>query len=314
VRTPPSLLAALAVLVLAGSSCGTEGPGTGSAAPSASGSASAASPPAQVPSARGEVTTRYPVTVLDDGDGAELCVGGVADSLPPQCGGPRLVGWDWADHQGDFESRGGVRWGDFLVTGTFDGTSLTPTEVVPGDQVDPPAPQDDADRFATPCPEPEGGWRVLDPAKTTQASEDRTFRAAERLEGYAYSWVDQSINPVWDDWQDGTATDSEAEQALDDPALLVINVKVTGDPADAERTLRETWGGSLCVTRAQHTQQELMGIAQELFDLPGSLGGGPEDDWVDFQVLYDDGSYQAWADTAYGAGTVVVTSALVDAG
>jgi len=314
VRTPPSLLAALAVLVLAGSSCGTEGPGTGSAAPSASGSASAASPPAQVPSARGEVTTRYPVTVLDDGDGAELCVGGVADSLPPQCGGPRLVGWDWADHQGDFESRGGVRWGDFLVTGTFDGTSLTPTEVVPGDQVDPPAPQDDADRFATPCPEPEGGWRVLHPAKTTQASEDRTFRAAERLEGYAYSWVDQSINPVWDDWQDGTATDSEAEQALDDPALLVINVKVTGDPADAERTLRETWGGSLCVTRAQHTQQELMGIAQELFDLPGSLGGGPEDDWVDFQVLYDDGSYQAWADTAYGAGTVVVTSALVDAG
>ena len=70
----------------------------------------------------------------------------------------------------------------------------------------------------------------------------------------------------------------------------------------------------VCVTRAQHTQQELMAIAQELFDLPGSLGGGPEDDWVDFQVLYDDGSYQAWADTAYGAGTVVVTSALVDAG
>ena len=311
-RTPPSLLAALAALVLAGSSCGTEGSGTGSPAPGHPGSAAAR--PAHVPAAPGEVTTRYPVTVLDDGDGAELCVGGVADSLPPQCGGPRLVGWDWADHAGDFETRSGVRWGDFLVTGTFDGTSLTPTEVVPGDQVDPPAPQDDQDRFATPCPEPEGGWRVLDPGKTTQATQDRTFEAAQRLEGYAYSWVDQSINPVWDDWQDGTATDSETEQSLNDPTLLIINVKVTGDPVAAERTLRETWGGSLCVTQAQHTQKELMAIADDLFDLPGSLGGGPEDDWVDFEVLYDDGSYQAWADATYGAGTVVVTSALVEAG
>jgi len=36
-------------------------------------------------------------TVLDDGDGPELCLGGVAESLPPQCGGPKVVGWDWAD-------------------------------------------------------------------------------------------------------------------------------------------------------------------------------------------------------------------------
>ena len=28
--------------------------------------------------------------------GPELCLGGVLESLPPQCGGPDVIGWDWA--------------------------------------------------------------------------------------------------------------------------------------------------------------------------------------------------------------------------
>ena len=161
-------LAVAALVLVAG--CGEE---TGHPSPSTP-APHAIERPTAVPEAEGPVTTGYPVTVLDDGDGAELCLGGVMDSLPPQCGGPSLVGWEWADHQGDFESRGGARWGDFMVTGTFDGTSLTPSDVVPADEFE--EPDDSAafedDSFATPCPEPDGGWRVLDPALTT----DESFR------------------------------------------------------------------------------------------------------------------------------------------
>ena len=97
----------------------------------ATGPAAASDPHATVPAATGQVTTGYPVTVLDDGDGAELCLGGVMDSFPPQCGGPGLVGWDWSEHDGDFEEGSGVRWGDFVVTGSFDGETFTPSRSCP---------------------------------------------------------------------------------------------------------------------------------------------------------------------------------------
>ena len=91
-------------------------------------------------------------------------------------------------------------------------------------------------------------------------------------------------------------------------------MRVTQGTEAAEQELRKVWGGALCVTSAQHTAAELTDIADDLFELPGSLGGGPGRDVVDFEVLYDDGSYQSWADATYGEGVVVVTSALVDAG
>ena len=94
--------------------------------------------PGSAPAAPGLVTTRWPVTVLDDGDRAELCAGGVEDSLPPRCSGPVLVGWEWSEHAGDFRSANGVRWGEFVVTGRFDGRELTPTEVTPLSLFDPP--------------------------------------------------------------------------------------------------------------------------------------------------------------------------------
>jgi hypothetical protein len=77
------------------------------------------------------------------GGGAELCLGGVEESLPPQCSGPRLVGWDWSEHAGDFEHRGGVRWGDFQVTGSFADGEMTPSEVVPLAELGEPAAYDD---------------------------------------------------------------------------------------------------------------------------------------------------------------------------
>lgn len=83
------------------------------------------------------LATRGPVTVLDDGTGPELCLGGVAKSYPPQCDGPPLVGWRWAEVDGPFERVSGVRWGDFVVTGRYDGTSFTVTEAVSAALVDP---------------------------------------------------------------------------------------------------------------------------------------------------------------------------------
>ena len=100
--------------------------------------------------------------VLDDGDGAELCLGGVGRSLPPVCGGPTVTGWNWDDVEGE-ESLSGSTWGDYEVVGTWDGTSfaLTRTPVFS----DPLAPS-----TATPRPEPTPG----DPANA-----DAVARAVE---------------------------------------------------------------------------------------------------------------------------------------
>jgi hypothetical protein len=254
------------------------------------------------------LTTRYPVTVLDDGAGAELCLGGMDESFPPQCGGPAVVGWEWVEHEGDYDESGGTRWGAFLLTGTYDGTSFTPASAVPGSEVDPPAPT--PVDFSTPCPVPDGGWRVLDPASTTLRSQDATMRAATRLPAYAEAWVDQSINPAWS--PDGTVAPGD-EELLNDPTRLVVKVRVTEDAEGAERTLRETWGGALCVTTAEHTHRELVRITDELLTRPDLLSAGPSRDAVALEVVRDDGSLQRRLDEQYGAGTVVVTSALVPA-
>ncbi len=66
-------------------------------------------------------------TVLQIGDAApQFCLGAMADSYPPQCTGPEIVGWDWADVQGS-EASGDVTWGSYAVQGTWDGTRFTVT-------------------------------------------------------------------------------------------------------------------------------------------------------------------------------------------
>lgn len=92
--------------------------------------------PTEVPAAPGKVRSANLATVMDTGD-VELCLGPIAESYPPQCGGPEITNWDWADHDGMFEQQGEVRWGTFAVTGTWDGTSFTLTEAIPGALYDP---------------------------------------------------------------------------------------------------------------------------------------------------------------------------------
>ena len=295
----------LAVLALGASltACGTET--RTPAQPRATGSPSNGELPDSVPVPAGEVTTRFPVTVLDDGDGPELCLGGVAESLPPQCGGPRLVGWDWTEHDSDYEEAGGTRWGDFVVSGVFDGTTMTPRDVVPAEQYD--APPDRDEGLATSCAEPPGGW-VVDPDRVTMTDFDAAMRTASRLDDYASSFVDSSRDPRSPEQMDQDFADGE-----DDVSWWIVNVAVTEDPDAAAAAIREVWGVGVCVTTAEVTDRELRRTQQAVSDadVPGFLSSGSDADTVHVHVIHDDGSIQAWADQEFGADLVVVSSALV---
>lgn len=100
-----------------------------------------------VPAAPGPVRTRQLATVMDAGT-PELCLGPVAESWPPQCSGPALVGWDWSEHQGTYDRSGSTRWGTYLVQGEWDGSTFTVESAVPGALYD-PAPEP-----MPPLPEP----------------------------------------------------------------------------------------------------------------------------------------------------------------
>jgi hypothetical protein len=241
-------------------------------------------------------------TVIESPDhGPEFCLGPVFLSLPPDGGGPPIPNWDWSTAP-EHHRRGGTTWGDYELVGTYDGAEFTLTR--------PATPLPDAPVVGaayppcTPCPEPAGGWRVLDPSRT---SDDRLFRAIRRarhLRGFADVWLDQSINPAAarntrEDWDD-----------LNDPEKLILNVAVTHDTAAAETELRRTWGGALCVSLARHTEAELEAVLERLGDTPGLLTAGTGHCRVNVEVVYDDGSLQEAFDREHGVGTVVVSSAL----
>lgn len=209
----PSLtgLTGLAVAVLlAVTACSDDGDTAEDPAGDPTGGSGANGPmPTEPVAAPGVVTTRFGATVMDTGS-PELCLGPVAESYPPQCGGPPLAGWDWAAYDGHYDQQGDVRWGVFYVTGTWDGTTFTATSAEPGDGAVPSA-------------------------------------------------------------------------------------------------------SELPVPEEQLSTDELGRIADEVRNLGGAMGAYADDTRVLVDVPYDDGSLQAWADEEYGAGVVVVGSALVDA-
>ncbi len=101
------------------------------------------------------LTTPYPITVLEKdsrGDGPQLCVGGVAESFPPQCSGVDLLDWSWDDEAGAFQERAGVRWGEFMVTGDF--SPADHTMRVTDVQTDGPEPSPRPPRCTDDCEQP----------------------------------------------------------------------------------------------------------------------------------------------------------------
>jgi hypothetical protein len=256
----------------------------------------------------GELITQSMV-LEGDGHGPELCLGGVLESLPPRCGGPDLIGWDW-NAVGGFDSAGGTRWGDYVVIGTYDDAAQTFTVTEPpvpaADYEGPPLhaePDDSA--WHTPCEPPSGGWGVVDPSRVSDADYEAVLRAARAREDYGETWVDLSINPAVAD-PDGL----DKEIALSDQTRQVLNIAVTTDVDAAEADLRALWGGPFCVSKATNTWRELLRIQDQLVDVPGFLSSGVGEDRVGLTVVYDDGTLQAQLDDEYGPDKIRVWSSL----
>ena len=278
------IFAAAAVLTVLGATaaCSTEAE-MKAVDPSGSDGSAAAAPSdgAPTPVPDGEVRTQGLVMVLDDGDGPEMCLGGVAESYPPQCGGPALTDFDWGDV--GFEEASGVKWGSYALTGTFDGTAFTVTDAIPAALYDVMA-EPEQDPLAAACDDA----TTTDTAKATPEDMDATLAAASALPTYATAWLTGNT----------------------------INVAVTEDAEGAEAELRRTWGGMLCVTTVERTEADLNTINQELQAELGEqllTSGSFAPDSLDAQVVFDDGSIQDWADATYGDGLVTITSALVPA-
>jgi hypothetical protein len=233
--------------------------------------------------------------------GPQLCLGAIAASLPPQCGGPEIPNWDWDMVDGK-TSQSGTTYGSYVVIGHLDvaaGTFTLTRPAIPSEQYDGPPVRAEPDHVAlgTPCSEPAGGWRVLDPAKTTDDSVDLTVTRARQMAGYAALWVDQSHS---------------TKPEYNDPTQLILNVAFTRDLEARERELRKTWGGALCVSQALRTEKELERIRDEVVEATKTqmLSAGGSLDVVALEVIYDDGTLQAGFDRRYGEGVVKVSSAL----
>jgi hypothetical protein len=197
-------------------------------------------------------------TVLSSGpSGPLLCWGAVLDSLPPQCGGPRITNWDWTAV--DHETQNGQRWGEYVVTGMYnaDGTEFTLTEPARTPSADDLATSNHSMSvdWSTPCPEPAEGWHpstVVTSAVTTSLPPDPPLIAGiEQVAGYGGAWYDQTLD--------------------------VENVRIVGDEADraaAEAAIAALYDGAVCIVESTHTEAELATIQDQVNERYGGLGPG----------------------------------------
>ncbi len=211
------------------------------------------SPAEVLPSSETPVEVAGTATVLESPEhGPEMCFGGVQESEPPQCRGLPLVGWDWSAVQGE-ESAIGTTWGSYRVTGDYDGERLVVTEPArPPDRTPDPDRPPDPD-FATPCPEPAGGWVVRDPARLTPDHRAALQTALEAQPDFGLMWVDRSI-PV------GGSGNERG----------VLNATFTGDLDRHRAQIEALWGGPVCVTATEVSQDDLQRAADEVLPPDGS--------------------------------------------
>lgn len=236
-------------------------------------------------------------TVLESPEhGPELCLGGVADSYPPQCSGLPIPNWDWSKVEGE-ESASGTTWGTFHLVGTYDGTAFTVLEV--GAYEPPVAASVD---FTAPCPEPVGGWVAVDLARATDADLRTVMHAAEGEPDSAGFWIDYVHEP---------------SERTPDGGIIAI-AAFTGDLERHQVDLRELWGGPLCVTQHERTQAELNRIQRELSgEIGDGLGlqvtwsaGSVVDNRVEVGVIIAYPEAVAAVEERYGAGAVLLMPAL----
>jgi len=202
-----TVLAALALVTLA--ACGADNGGDKATDPA--GSPGGNPMPTEAPASDGTVHTRGLATVMDKGS-PELCLGAVAESFPPQCGGPEIHGWDWEQRKGIFEQQGDVRWGQFAVSGTWDGSAFTVESAIPAALYDAMAPEEPT------VPEPGATYEQAE-------LEDIATKLGKELPGAQGAFADQGhvfVDVVYDDGSLQSWADEEygADVVIVVPALL----------------------------------------------------------------------------------------------
>jgi hypothetical protein len=300
--------AAALFLVLLTAACGSGEPGAVGGSTGAGDDA----PPPTVPAPDPEQLYEVDGIVLEDSShGPELCLGGVALSLPPQCGGVPLANWDW-DAVDGAQSGSGTTWGDFHVVGTYADGVLTVTEVGPAEPDGLRAASGTVRSFTTSCPEPAGGW----PMAVWGVAQEEAFAA-----GSAVAQARADHVALWVDYA-GDLTPEEVDQAMVEgkPVAKIMNVVVTGDIAETEAAIRTVWRGPLCVVQHEgRTQRELQAIRAEAeryiqeelglemtWSSEGDIGLAAE-----VGVVIDvGGAGQAALDERYGPGMVKLFPAL----
>ena len=245
---------------------------------------------------------RVVATVLESPDhGPQLCHA-VALSLPPQCGGPDVVGWDW--DLVEYESAGGTRWGDYLVTGAWDEAAMTFTLTEPATNgAEAPESEraiDPVPDFRSPCPTPAGGWRPLDPTKATHEAMDRALAAARAEPEFAGAWLDQSY------LREPGVSESDAN----DPQRIVLNLRFAGDLGRHDAQIRAIWGGALCLSQASRPLSELESIRGEVTAQVGQLSSSLDEvaGVVHVTVPVATEREQEQMDVRFGPGVVVLNS------
>lgn len=249
----------------------------------------------------GPVEYETQATILQDPDGEpELCVGGVAESLPPQCGGPVVVGLDWEDVPWR-ETANGVTWADVTAVGTFDGKTFTLTRPVRRRVLKEP----DNDWLTDiECAAPPGGWKVRDPSKIGIEAQEAAGRTARRSAGFAGMW-----------WQYTVVSGDENP----DPDTAVLHFAFTESLDERRAELERVWGGPLCVVERERSYRELQTIATRIgndsteLEASGiqllSYGADEIDNVVSVQVILADERAVAEFRSRYGD-MVVVSGAL----
>lgn len=237
------------------------------------------------------------VFVLDrPSHGPRICLSTIRQSIPPQCEGMAVTDWDWGQAEGE-ETAQGASWGRFHVVGTFEGGSFALAEEPTPWQGDSQA--DDA-RVETACPEPEGGWRPVDPGRATQEDLQAASGAASAEPDFSGLWIDYMGEPSFD-----SAIES-----------VVLNVAFTGDLSRHETEIRQHWGGALCMVQHPRTLKRLQSIQAEVSGRVGEeLGLQTLDSGIDevhnqvrLSVVVIDEQSRAALDARYGEGAVQVTA------